>query len=133
MSSTSRILIVEDEILVAMALQGMLEELGYEVESVSNLEAALKAAEVCNFAAAILDFYLHGRPVDPVADVLARRGIPYAISSGMDKEDMCSRVTAGPMLPKPYLLDDVSRVLSQLLHFQVHPAGVPPEANRPSA
>ncbi len=117
MSSLPRVLIAEDEMLVLMVLEEMLEELGYEVESASNLETALKCAEASDYVAAILDFHLHGLQVDPVAQLLAKRGIPYAIASGMDYEDMRSAMVNVPLLPKPYMMADVSTVLSRLLNM----------------
>jgi DNA-binding response OmpR family regulator len=115
MSSLPRIFIAEDEILVSMVLEEMLDELGYQVECASNLDTALKCAEASDYVAAILDFHLHGLRVEPVAALLSQRGIPYAIASGMDHQDLRSSLANVPLLPKPYIMDDVSAVLGRLL------------------
>jgi len=120
MTKPTRVLIVEDEVLVSMALEDMLQELGYEVEAVSNMEDALTAAAECDCAAAILDFHVHGETIDPVALALADRGIPYAIASGMDSQDIRSDVTKAPLLPKPYLTSDVEKVMARLLARHRH-------------
>lgn len=120
MSSLPRILIAEDEILVSMVLEEMLEEMGYEVECASDLVTALKCAQASEYVAAILDYHLHGLKVEPVAALLSERGIPYAIASGMDREDMRSSLVNVPMLPKPYIMDDVSKVLGRLLRLGEH-------------
>jgi CheY-like chemotaxis protein len=119
MSSLPSVFVAEDEILVLMALEEMLKELGYQVESASNIELALELAESCCCAIAILDLNLHGQTVDPVAAVLARRGIPFAIASGMDRTDIQPYLANGPLLPKPYLIDDVSSVVAKLLGTRV--------------
>lgn len=121
MSSLPQVLIAEDETLVSMVLEDMLQELGYEVACASNLESALLLAEDSAYVAAILDYHLHGLKVDPVAELLSARGIPYAIASGMDREDMQLASANVPHLPKPYIMDDVSRVLSRLLKIEVDP------------
>lgn len=118
MSSSPRILVAEDEMLVSMVLEDILEDHGYQVEVTSTVDAALKCAAASDYVAAILDFHLHGKTVDPVARVLRERGIPYAIASGMDHEDMRSSLVNVPLLPKPYIIDDVTKVLSQLLSGQ---------------
>jgi DNA-binding response OmpR family regulator len=122
MSSLPRILIAEDEVLVSLVLEDMLQELGYEVDSASDIETALRCATASDYSAAILDFHLHGKKVDPVAQVLANRGIPYAIASGMDYEDMRSALVNVPLLPKPYVMDDVARVLCRLLSLRMQEA-----------
>jgi DNA-binding response OmpR family regulator len=109
----SSILVVEDELLIALSLQDMLEELGFAVDVASTLDQALKAAQQGSFRAAILDYNLGNATTEGVAEVLTGRRVPFAIASGMDHRDM--RMGAGaPMLGKPYDFDDVRRVVGVL-------------------
>ncbi|HLL59345.1 MAG TPA: response regulator, partial [Allosphingosinicella sp.] len=65
-----RILIVEDEMLVAMNIEDMLLDLGHEVAGLAGrLEPALALAQEANFDAAMLDVNLAGQPSFPVAEV----------------------------------------------------------------
>jgi DNA-binding response OmpR family regulator len=111
MSELPRILIAEDEMLVCMALEDMLEELGYQAEIASTLEAAIQAAKNCSCVAALLDLHLHGETVEPVADILEQRSIPFAVMSGMDVEDMRSPLSNAALLQKPYVFEELRSVL----------------------
>src|SRR5271154_3099275 len=78
-----RVLIVEDEPVLAFALEELLVEAGFAIAGVaSRLETALAMIEsgVCD--AAILDTNLAGVSVDPAASALAARGLPFIILSG---------------------------------------------------
>jgi DNA-binding response OmpR family regulator len=78
-----RVLIVEDEPLLAFALEELLVESGFAIAGVaSRLKTALAIIEsgVCD--AAILDTNLAGVSVDPAASALAARGLPFIILSG---------------------------------------------------
>ena len=74
----SRVLVVEDEMLVAMFLEDVLADLGYEVAGVvSHVDAALSRAAAGDFDFAILDVHLNGKDVFPLADLLASKQIPW--------------------------------------------------------
>ena len=98
-----------------------------------KLGSALKCAEASDYVAAILDYHLHGLKVEPVAVLLSERGIPYAIASGMDREDMRSSLVNVPMRPKPYIMDDVSKVLGRLLKVGKPPVHGATEQHQQSA
>ena len=86
MSSTSakrRILIVEDEALVAMQLEDMLAELGHEVAaSCARLDEAGATARTTACDAAVLDINLSGQKSFPVAEALKSRGVPFFFATG---------------------------------------------------
>jgi CheY-like chemotaxis protein len=76
-----RVLLVEDEAMIAMLLEDMLEDLGHELVRVANrLEDAVAAAGTEAIDLAILDLNLGGAPTYPAADALAERGIPFSLS-----------------------------------------------------
>ncbi|HWZ49956.1 MAG TPA: response regulator [Granulicella sp.] len=78
-----RILVVEDEMLVAILIENMLEGLGsHVVGPVSRLDAALRLAHEEALDAAILDVRIHGGQVYPVAEQLLARNIPFVLASG---------------------------------------------------
>jgi CheY-like chemotaxis protein len=78
-----RILLVEDEAMVAMLVEGMLTALGCQVvEWVANIPAALNAIDTIEFDGALLDMNLSGAVVFPVAEVLAARGLPFVFVTG---------------------------------------------------
>lgn len=78
-----RILVVEDEALVAMELNHVLSEQGWQVVGpAATLEEALALAEQELFDVALLDVNIHGRRSYPVADALSDRGIPHLFLTG---------------------------------------------------
>jgi len=82
-SGEGRVLIVEDESLIAMDLAEMVMELGMEVLGpAATVEKALALLELHRPCGALLDENLRGTPVTPVAEHLARNGVPFVIVSG---------------------------------------------------
>ena len=77
----TRILIVEDEIIVAMFMEDILAELGYEVAGVvSHLDEAMKRER--DFDVAVLDVHLNGRNVFDFADKLTAEMVPFIFATG---------------------------------------------------
>jgi CheY-like chemotaxis protein len=82
MTSGRRVLIVEDEALIALLLEDMVQELGYEVAGTAHSLDAAMDAEPASYDLAILDVSLSGRDVYPFAVTLAARGTPFAFATG---------------------------------------------------
>jgi len=98
-----RILIVEDEAMIALLIQDVLEEIGSVIVGpASRIPAALDliAAEAVDLA--VLDLNLAGQPVYPVAEVLADRGIPFVFITGYGQASIDERWRDRPSLPKPF-------------------------------
>lgn len=114
MTAPKKILIVEDEPLIAMMLQDYMDILGFEVVGVVECVAdALGAVESLSFDMAVLDVNLmNGEKSDAVAVELARRGIPFIMSSGDARAP--GPWQGRPMLSKPYMLSDVERIVASL-------------------
>lgn len=111
-----RVLIVEDEYLVAMLVEDMLQGLGYEVASIaSNIEAAKSAAQLGEFDVAILDVNLNGAFSNPVADILVARNIPFIFATGYGKAGPHETFAAAPSLQKPFDEADLGRALAGVL------------------
>jgi CheY-like chemotaxis protein len=99
----ARILIVEDEVLIAMLLEDIVTDLGHDaVGPVMRLQSALAAAERETFDFAILDINLAGQQSFPVADRLMQRGIPFIFASGYGRAGLTEAYSAIPVLQKPY-------------------------------
>lgn len=110
-----RILIVEDEMLVAMLLEDVVGDLGHEVVGPAmRLEAALEAAEREEFDLAILDINLAGKPSFPVAERLAARGIPFMFASGYGAAGLIDPFRAAPIVQKPFEADQIAKMLETL-------------------
>jgi CheY-like chemotaxis protein len=113
-ASQRRILVVEDEWVLAMMLQDMLAELGHTVVAIaSKLKDGLVMAEKGDFDFAILDVSLDGEMSHPIAEVLDRKGMPYVFATGYSAAGIrASRLQLrGPLLLKPYGLEDLRRIL----------------------
>ncbi|MBC7160021.1 MAG: response regulator [Porphyrobacter sp.] len=110
-----RVLLVEDELLVAMMLEDMLDQLGHAVAaSVPTLDAALAAISEGGFDCAILDLNLTTDTSLPAAEALQARRIPFAFASGYGALDFGDRFGEVPALPKPYAVADVAQLLERL-------------------
>jgi chemotaxis family two-component system sensor kinase Cph1 len=112
-----RILVVEDEGLIAMFVQDALESAGATVIGpVGRLKPALIKAEADAIDAALLDVDLDGELCWPIADVLAGRGIPFALTTGFTAGlGMPERFAGADIVLKPYLHESVLTTLAKLL------------------
>ncbi|HVG48881.1 MAG TPA: response regulator [Rubellimicrobium sp.] len=108
-----RVLVVEDEYLLAEDLRRGLEDAGAEVlgpvPSVADALALLATEAPPD--AAILDVNLGGEMVFPVADVLRERGVPFMFATGYDQWSLPQAYTDVPRCEKPF---DVGRCLRTL-------------------
>lgn len=97
-----RVLVVEDDLLIAMDLEATLEDFGCVVVGpFERLQKALEAAEG-EFDAAIVDMNLRGEYSFPLIERLREREIPTIVCSGyVDLPEIRQRLAGTPMLPKP--------------------------------
>ena len=111
-----RILIVDDEPVIAMDLEYMLVEAGFIIAGVTgNLQRALSLVEsgVCD--AAVLDANLGGLSAAPIAVALVARGLPFLVLSGYAPDQQHEALRAGRCLQKPADPVRVIKVLNQIL------------------
>jgi len=111
-----RILVVEDEFLIRMLLEDMLTDLGYELVGVAGrVDEAAEMAQTKEFDLAILDVNLDGRDVYPVADLISKRGLPFMFVTGYGGRGLPDNYRGRPTLQKPFQMDELQRMLAQLL------------------
>jgi CheY-like chemotaxis protein len=113
---TTRVLVVEDELMIRILLEDMLRDLGYSIAGqAGRVEEALEAAKNVDFDLAILDVNLNGQPVLPVADALAARGTPFVFATGYGDRDIPESYSDRPTLKKPFQIDGLKRVLESAI------------------
>ena len=98
-------LVVEDEPLIAMLLEDMLSDLDMPIAGVAESVPAapdLVASLDGGLDGAILDMNLRGRSVEPVAQALAAKGVPFVFASGYGADALTERHAGAPVLPKPF-------------------------------
>lgn len=102
--SALRILVVEDELLIALALEDILLSFDCQVVGpVSQVDEALALARSESFDGALLDVNVRGKLVYPVAEELMARGVPIVFCSGYsDTSIMPPKFRALPQIAKPY-------------------------------
>jgi CheY-like chemotaxis protein len=111
------VLVVEDEFLVALALEDMLVDLGCRVVGpAASLAEALRLAEDARFDVAVLDVNL-GRDQTsmPVAAALARICTPFVFATGYGPAGVDAAFRDRPILSKPLLVRELVLALTQAL------------------
>lgn len=111
-----RILIVEDEILVAMNLEDMLGELGHNVVSIAtHITQASALASSSEIDLAILDLNLSGVLSFPVADMLRQRRIPFMFATGYGSQGMTENYRDEVVMVKPYGLHELQSAINNVI------------------
>jgi CheY-like chemotaxis protein len=115
--SGRRILVVEDEMMIAMLVEDMLSELGCAVVGPAHaLDTALELARTeLGLDAAVLDVNLAGESVFAVADALREKGVPAIFSTGYGDAGLREVDRGAPVLQKPFRAHDLARALGEAL------------------
>ena len=113
-----RVLVIEDEIMIAMMIQDMLDDLGMEVVGPAfDAPTAFRLASADDLDFALLDVNLAGETSFSAADVLQRRAIPFAFLTGYGPAGVRADLRSHPILGKPLDPDALKRVLpAEQLH-----------------
>ena len=110
-----RVLVVEDESMIRLLLDGMLSELGYTMAGeAGRLDEAVALAKAGEFDLAILDVNLNGHPVTPVVEILKQRKVPFVFASGYGRRGIPDGCPDAPLLQKPFQSEALARALAQL-------------------
>lgn len=112
--SLRRILVVEDEYMLADDLRRELEEAGSMVLGpVARVKDALSIIEAEALDIAVLDINLGGELAYPVADALMAHGVPFVFATGYNEADIPSRYAAVPRCEKPVEPDAMVKVIAR--------------------
>jgi CheY-like chemotaxis protein len=107
-----RILVVEDELMIRMLLEGMLTDLGHTVAAeAGGIDEALEFARDADFDVALLDVNLNGKPITPVVEILVRRGVPFVFASGYGQSGVPELYRASPTLQKPFQAEALAQAI----------------------
>jgi CheY-like chemotaxis protein len=110
-----RVLVVEDEMTVAMLIEDMVSELSYEVAAVvPRLEEAMSLLDSDSFDIALLDVHLAGKTVFPLAHELEAREIPFLFATAYGPRGIPEEFSAHPVLQKPFGPVELRRALVEL-------------------
>lgn len=114
-----RVLIVEDEMTVALLLEEMVEDLGHEVAGLAmRLPQAEHLARTRTLDIAILDVNLDGHMSYPIAEILRERGVPYLFATGYGSGGIEPRYRGSVIIKKPYDLDEVREAIENCVRRQ---------------
>ena len=115
MEQRPRILIVEDETMIAMLLESMVEDLGYAiVATVAREQDAIDAIQTETIDLAILDVNLGGERSYAIADAFNDRKIPFVFSTGYGESAIESRYREWPILNKPFRKEELAQILAYI-------------------
>ncbi|TGN46389.1 response regulator, partial [Paracoccus liaowanqingii] len=118
-----RVLLVEDEPLVALDLRYELEDAGAIVTGVARSVAeALEAGGKGQVDLALLDGNLKGEPVDEVARMFDAQSVPFCFVSGYGREHLPQGFDHAPLIEKPFRPDTLRAILTALLARDLRPA-----------
>jgi two-component SAPR family response regulator len=105
-----RVIVVEDETLLAMLLEDMLMELGCEVLwTAHRVGKALELMAESSPDVAVLDVNIAGDPVYPVAEALVERAIPFVFATGYGTRGLEDSWRDRPIVQKPFQMEHLSR------------------------
>lgn len=112
----TRVLLVEDEAIIAMTAEDMLDQLGcVTVASSSTLADAMVTAARGGFDVALLDINLNGLDSLPVAALLKEAGVPFVFTTGYGTTGRDPRFNDVPLVTKPYQLGDLADAIARAL------------------
>ena len=117
------ILVVEDEVLIAMMLEDMLQDLGCSVALAGSIDEALSLIRETTPDGVLLDMNIHGQKTVAVAEELVSRSVPFLLVTGYGAADGDPLVIkAAPRIQKPFSEEILSRRMEEVF--------IPPKRNR---
>ena len=116
-----RVLVIEDESLVAMLLETILDDMGCSVVGPeSNIDDGLRSAMgEASLDAALLDVNVAGREVFPVAEALRARGVPFVFSTGYGEAGLPDHWRGHPTIQKPFTENAIRDALMKVMNISL--------------
>jgi DNA-binding response OmpR family regulator len=119
-----RVMVVEDELLVAMMIEDiLLDEECTVLGPYTNLADALQAATTEQMDLAVLDVNLRGEKIYPVARMLSDRGVPFLLLSGYGADAIPLDQPGWRACAKPFTPEDLTRMLGEQIQESARLAG----------
>lgn len=109
------VLVVEDEVAVALLIEDVIEALGHTVaHSVTNIRDAMLLAATGQFDVALLDLDLNGQKAHALPVALKARGKPFGFITGYGQAGVLPVFNDAPLISKPFRDEDVGNLLEVL-------------------
>jgi DNA-binding response OmpR family regulator len=113
---TAKILIVEDEPVLASGIRRFLLLMGFQfVECAGSVKKALSMMDEADYDIAVLDLNLRGESAEPVAKALRQKGRPFVLMSGYDPSGCPAGLSDAPFFSKPVDPNKLAAVLRRML------------------
>jgi CheY-like chemotaxis protein len=114
--SNRKVLVVEDEMMIAMLIEDMLDELGCTlVGPATNVPRALDLIDKQQIEVAVLDLNLDGQDTYAIADALQRKNLPFIFATGYGSAGLRKEYGNRPVLQKPFQISDLEVALVEAL------------------
>ena len=125
-----RCLIVEDNFVILLDLEDMVKSMGFKsIDQASSLAQTMELLEKTRYRVVLLDLQLGSESSVPIVKILKNQKIPFAITTGYCVDDDRPSLLHGvPVIPKPYSVGTVNRILGDLLNpaqSASQPSGTP--------
>jgi len=112
-----RVLIVEDDPFITLALEETLAEFGLIVAGAARtIDQALRLAQSVAFDLALLDVNIGHDKIDPVADAIHARGIPFIFTTGCGRAGLPEAYSRQAIIEKPFYVEEILRALRDELN-----------------
>jgi DNA-binding NtrC family response regulator len=114
-----RVLIVEDEAMIAMLLEMVLLNADCAVVGpIASVRGALRLIDSEQFDAAVVDFRLGNDDSGEIMDVLAERGVPFLLMTGQSRADLPPKLRHLNVLAKPFEAEALVEAVEKILRPQ---------------
>jgi CheY-like chemotaxis protein len=114
--SNCKVLVVEDEMMIAMLIEDMLGEFGCEpVGPATNVPRALELISKQQVEVAVLDLNLDGKDTYAIADALRQKRVPFIFATGYGSAGLREDYRDRPVLQKPFQSRDLETALTEAL------------------
>jgi len=114
--SNRKVLVVEDEMMIAMLIEDMLDEFGCRlVGPATNVPRALELIGKEDVQVAVLDLNLDGQDTYTIADALRQKSVPFIFATGYGVSGLREEYGDRPVLQKPFQAKDLETALAQAL------------------
>ena len=114
--SNRKVLVVEDEMIIAMLIEDMLDEFGCKlVGPATNVPRALELIGKESIDVAVLDLNLDGKDTYAIAGALQRKNVPFIFATGYGSAGLRQEYGNRPVLQKPFPASDLETALTEAL------------------